>query len=437
LTPRLVLFVLVTCFSFLAAPAVGAPSMFGDSSWVAPTAAASGDLAGPTSAIPGPDHERLWERALRTPFRIAFVPLRLVARGMEMGVGTYGDRLMNPDPKPTAPGLSVGPEIDLGGVTEIGLGPAITWGGFPFDNAKLRASGTWSTIDRRRAQLSEAIADRRPIGFRLRATYDYKPNLKFYGIGSEARSADRSIFLLESTSGEGALLLGVSPLRQLRLVAGYSALSARGGYQGQPRLAEVFAPGSVPYEHAATREWLYGVTGDLAALDDDRDPTLGVHGRGEFRRATGLSERDPDFNQWLVEGRAYAPVFAKRRVIAIRAVYAGVDPTGATVTMPFYRLVESDGALRFAGYPAHRFRDRQLAIGRIEYRWEVWRHVRAIALYELDEVAPRASAFTARAARWSYGAGLRCGLSEDSAVRLEIAKSVEGLQAALVVGSGF
>lgn len=429
--------VLLTCCALLAAPGAKAVPAFGDSNWVAPTAAASGDLSGPTSVVPNPDHERLWERALRTPFRIAFVPLRLVARGMEEGVGIYGDRLMNREPKPVAKGLSLGPAIDLGGVTEVGVGPAITWVGFLRDDSKLRASGTWSTTDRRRARVSETVADRRPIGLRLRADYDYKPNLKFYGIGDGARSADRSIFLLENTSGEGALLLGASPLRQLRLVGGYSALSARGGYQGQPRLAEVFAPGSVPYEHAASREWLYGVTGDLAVLDDERDPTFGVHGRGEFRRATGVSDRDPDFNQWLVEGRAYAPVFSKRRVIAVRAVYAGVDPTGTTVTIPFYRLVESDGPLRFAGYPTHRFRDRQLAIGRLEYRWEVWRHVRAIALYELGAVAPQASAFTAHAARWSYGGGLRCGLSEDSSVRLEIAKSVEGLQAALVVGSGF
>jgi hypothetical protein len=356
---------------------------------------------------------------------------------MEAGVARYGDRLMNPEPKPTATGVSVGPEIDLGGVTEVGVGPAITWAGFPLDDSKLRASGTWSTIDRRRARLTGTIAERRSVGFRLRAIYDYKPNLRFYGIGNETPSADRSIFLLERTSGEGTLLFGASPLRQLRLVGGYSALSPSGGYQGSPRLGEVFAPGSVPYEHVATRVWLYGVTGDLAALDDGGDPTVGVHGRGEFRRATGVSDRDPDFNQWLVEGRAYAPVFAKRRVLAVRAVYAGVDPTGGTVMMPFYRLVESDGPLRFAGYPSHRFRDRQLVMGRIEYRWEVWRHVRAVALYELGEVAPQASAFTARAARWSYGGGLRCGLREEATLRLEVAKSVEGLQANLAIGGDF
>jgi surface antigen Omp85-like protein len=436
LAPRLILLVMVACGFFATARGASAEPVFGDSSWVAPTAFANGDSSGVRAESPRPDHERLWETALRTPFRIGFFPLRLVARGMEEGVGRYGDRLMNPKPKTPAKGWAIGPAIDVDGVTEVGAGPAITWAGTP-DESRLRLSGTWSTIDRRRVRLSGRIADRRPVGFRLRGDYDYKPNLRFYGIGNQSRSADRSIFLFENTGAEGALLLGASPVRQLRLVGGYSAMSARRGYQGQPRLDEVFAPGSLPYQHVATQEWLYGVTGDFAALDDGLDPTVGVHGRGEFRRATGVRDRDPDFNQWLVEGRAYAPLFAKRRVVAFRAAYAGVDPTGSTVTIPFYRLVQSDGPLRFAGYPSHRFQDRQLLLGRIEYRWEVWRHVRAVALYELGEVAPQASAFTARAARWSYGGGFRYGLTEESTARLEVAKSVEGIHAVLSIGSGF
>jgi hypothetical protein len=437
-SPCLVALALLSCSILFTARASGAEPRFGDSSWVAPTiVGAGGDPSTEGPRVARPDHERGWETALRTPFRIAFFPLRLVARGAEAGVGRYGDRVMNPRPKAAAKGLSAAAEIDVSGVSEVGAGPAITWAGFPSGDSKLRLSGSWSTTDRRRVRLSERIGDRRPVGLRLRGDYDYKPDLRFYGIGNETPSSNRSIFLLESTSGEAALLFGASPLRQLRLVGGYSAMGPRRGYRGTARLEDVFPPGSLPYQDRATQELLYGVTGDLAALDDGRDPTIGVHGRGELRRASGLRDRDPDFNQWLVEGRAYAPVFAKRRVIALRAVYAGVDPTGGTPTLPFYRLVQTDGPLRFAGYPSHRFRDRQLLLGRIEYRWEVWHRIRGTALYELGEVAPQASAFTARAARWGYGGGLRYGLTDEAALRFEVANSVEGIQATLTMRSGF
>ena len=52
-------------------------------------------------------------------------------------------------------------------------------------------------------------------------------------------------------------------------------------------------------------------------------------------------------------------------------------------------------------------------------------------------MAPDAKAFTARAARWSYGGGVRYGLSEDATFRFEVAKSVEGLLANLAVERGF
>lgn len=428
---------LLTCSLLFTTRASGAEPRFGDSSWVAPSVVADTDPSADGPRVARPDHPRLWESALRTPFRIAFLPVRLVARVAEEGVGHFGDQVMAPGAKRPASGVRVTPEIELGGVTDVGLGPAISWSGFPSGDSKLRLGGSWSTTDRRRARLVERIGDKQPISFRLRGDYDFKPNLKFYGIGNEAASADQSIFLLERTSGEGTLIFGTFPLRQLRLVGGYSAMSPRRGYKGRPALEDVFALGTLPYEHQATQELTYGVTGDLAMLDSGRDPTIGVHGRGELRRAAGLRDRDPDYNQWLVEGRAYAPVPTKNRVLALRMVCAGIDPTGGTTTIPFYRLVESDGLLRFAGYPSHRFRDRQLLLGRIEYRWEVWRHVRAVALYELGEVAPQASAFTARAARWSYGGGLRYGLSDESTFRLEVAKSIEGYQGSLTIQSGF
>jgi hypothetical protein len=61
----------------------------------------------------------------------------------------------------------------------------------------------------------------------------------------------------------------------------------------------------------------------------------------------------------------------------------------------------------------------------------------AVALYELGEVAPEAKAFTARAARWSYGGGVRYGVSEEETFRIEVAKSVEGLQTTLAIERGF
>ncbi len=246
-----------------------ADARFGDSTWVAPVAPGVGDSASDGPRVAPPDRERRWESALRAPFRVVFFPLRLVANGLEAGVGVLGPRYFDPKPnRPPTPGPALAPYITLGALNDIGVGPAFTWVGFPTADARFKLAGSWSAIDHRRVHLSETIGDRRPVGFRLRADYDRKPNRRYYGIGNETPKADLSYFLLESTSAEAALLLGGSPLRQLRIGGGYSSMGPRRGSHGTPLLEDVFAPASVPFEHRTTQELWYGVAADLAALDD-------------------------------------------------------------------------------------------------------------------------------------------------------------------------
>jgi outer membrane protein assembly factor BamA len=366
-------------------------------------------------------------------------PLRLTAIGLEAGAGHVGPRFFEPKVNgPPKRGPALAPYFTLGALNDIGVGPGITWVGFPTRDARLQLAGSWSAIDRRHVRFTETIGHRRPVGFRLRADYDYKPNRRYYGIGNETPDTSLSYFLLEQTNVEAALHLGASPLRRLRIIGGYSNMSPRRGSHGQPLLEDVFAPASAPFEHRTTRELWYGVTADLAALDDGRDPSRGAHGRVDLRHVAGLRSNDPDYYQWRLEGRAYLPVFAKRRVIAVRGVYAGVDPiNGTTTIMPFYRLAQSEGASRFAGYASERFRDRQLMLARIEYRWAILYRMSAVALYELGEVAPRTGSFSLSGAHSSYGGGLRLGLSDEATLRCEVANSVEGLHAALTLGGDF
>jgi hypothetical protein len=427
---------LLGCGVVCAAGSTRADARFGDSSWVAPALPADGDSTADGPRVGPPDRERGWETALRTPFRLAFLPLRLAAIGLEAGAGFVGPRYFEPKPaRPPRRGPALAPYFSLGGPNDIGVGPAVTWTG---PAATLRLAGAWSAIDRRRTLLRATVGERRPVGFRLRADYESKPNRRYYGVGNDTPESGLSYFLLEDTGVEAALLLGASPLRQLRIGGGYSGMSPGRRAHGAPLLADRSPAGSPPIGLWSTRELWYGLSADLGALDDGRDPSRGVHGRLELQRASGLRSGDPDYDQWRLEGRAYLPVFAKRRVIALRAVYAGVDPRGdAAPTLPFYRLEQSEGDSRFAGYASGRFRDRQLLLARIEYRWAVLFRMSALALCEMGEVAPRAGAFRLADAHAAWGGGLRLGLSDGAALRVEVAKSVEGLHATVALESDF
>ena len=437
---RALFILLIGQLLYFGTPSGAAAQRFGDSTWVAPGVLFDND----STAADGPrvaprDHERGWETALRTPFRVVFFPLRLVATGIETGVGHFGPRFLDPK-TPHAPkrGLSVGPSIAMGTGTDIRLGPAFTWKGIPTANTQLRATATLSLQDHRHVKFRQSLLSPRPVSVRVAADYDYKPTRRFYGIGNDALKTNLGYYLLESTIAEAALVFGSSPLRQVRAVLGYSSMSPRRGYNRSPLLEDVFPLSSVPYSRIGTDELLYGVTADLASLNDVRDPSSGAHGRIELRRVVGVRSIDPDYSQWWVEGRTYVPAFVKHRVLALRGVYTGVKPRGgATTALPFYRLPRSDGDTHFAGYNSGRFRDRQLILARAEYRWPIVRRLNALALFEMGEVAPNSSSFRLRSTHNSYGGGLRLGLSDESAFRLEMAQSVEGFHMVLELGSGF
>ena len=417
---------------------VHAGPRFGDSTWVAPAAMFDSAYTSDGPRVASPDQERAWETALRTPFRIVFFPLRLLGSGLEAAARYVGPRYLSGETKPPPePGPKVAPFVGLGAVNDIRFGAALTWVAFPIFNSNLRLAGSWSTFDGRTASFSQTIGERRPVGFRLGVDYDYKPNRRYYGIGNNTVATNLSYFLLSSTRAEASLLFGATPLQQLRLGGGYLRMSPGSGYHGEPLLEDTFTPASVPYQDQTTQALWYGVAGALAALDNARDPSLGIQGLLDVRKATGLEATDPDYYQWRLEGRAYAPLLAKRRVIAVRAVYAGVEPAAGTTTLPFYTLPDSRGLSRFAGYATDRFRDRQLMIARVEYRWPLLSRVNVLALYEVGEVAPTAGAFTLRDAHQSYGGGMRVGLSDESALRFELATSVEGLHAFVGLGSDF
>lgn len=412
---------------------------FGDTTWVAL------DPPDPAPPLPGPrvaepdQKEPGWETALRTPFRVVFFPMRLLARGMELGFKQFGDEFISPAP-PT-PGVKIGLGIYAGSTNDVAVGPKITFRDVIVPDSKLSLFGGWSITDHRRIALTGTVADRQPLSFRLRGRYDLKPNRRFYGIGNGTTESDLAYHRLEDISAEAGLLFGTSPIRQVRIVAGYSSMTSKRGWNGDPLLGDVFTPVEAPGYEESSREFLYGVTGDLALLNDEVRPSFGIHAKAELRRAMGLRQVDPEYDQWLFEGRGYLPVFAHRRVIAVRALWAGVRPHDDSPEIPFYRLANNQGLLKFAGYPGFRFHDQQLALARAEYRWELWNRrqwsLSALAFHEIGQVAPNSSAFTWDRRHKAYGGGFRLGLSDASNARLELAKADEGLHLTLHIGNTF
>ncbi len=406
---------------------------FGDSTWVAPSVGIEGDPEDPGPRVAPKDHERTWETVMRTPFRVAFFPLRLLARGIE-ATGPLAERFFPPGsmfahsgPKP---GLKFSPEL---------IGATVAAPVFAGPGSKASLTATWSTSDSRKLKFRSYVGDGvSDVGAGLEALYERKPNRTFYGIGNFSPS-DETYFLRRTELASVYAFVGRNHLRRVRATLGISDMDIGPGYNGAPgslRTADVFNPTTAPFLAQGTRLWWYGASADFAALDDSLAPSRGFDFRPDVKRYQSNDGTDVRYDQWRLEARGYLPVFAKRRVLMGKLVYEGVDRRGASSPIPYYRLPESSDRDRFAAYPSGRFRDLRLAVGRAEYRWEIERPISAFLLGELGEVAATASQLSLRAAHPSVGGGLRAKLGEEVG-RFEIAHGHEGLTFRIDLGADF
>ncbi len=414
---------------------------FGDSGWVAPLPPGTfdGDPTAPGPRVSDEVGEPVGETVLRTPFRILFLPLRLVARGAEAIAGVAGAGVVPRslhDQK--SPGLKIRPAVLYAGESDPAFGIRVVSVLDPAHQTQWSTAGSWSLRDSRKAQLAYrrgTVDDR--WGVLAITNYNYRPFRSYYGVGNSTSKADKSIYLDEVGVADVALRLGRVG-RSLQLLGGYDVTSARRGYNGSsPGVLEVFSPAEAPGIDDASQAFSYGLGGDLALVADRSDPTSGVHGRFEARKVNAQGGGDFNLWQFKLEARGYVPVASKRRVIALRALHHSVDPVRDDAVIPFYRLPEAAGLTNFAGFSSHRFVDRHLVLAHAEYRWLIADRLWALGLAEVGEVASSASRLRMSDVHESYGGGLRYALREGAVARLQVATGTDGFRAAVTLNGDF
>jgi len=425
-----------------AAPAYaeGNEPRFGDSTWVAPNVPPAGNPTEDGPRVAKPDHERTWETVLRTPFRVAFLPFRLLARGIEGGANFAETHFPLQDlgkPKGPPTSVSVSPEFAFAGNEGFGAGAAVKGPLFNPHN-QFKGDALWTMNDNRRVRLRTLFGQGSLLGVGAEGVYDYRPNRSFYGMGNDAGTR-RTIFLERENRADGWVSFGSDSTRRLRAIVGLSDVDIAPGYISRPRAVDVFSPSQVPFLTQGSRVKSYGLGGQFAALQKGGEPYAGMRLIGEARHVSSMGGgTNLRYESWRTEARGYVPVFSTRRVIALRGVYQGVDPDAGTDPIPFYRLPVSVKQNRFDAYSGERFRDKRLLLLQAEYRWLIWSsRLWAFALAQRGEVAPSTAAIRYAGMHESYGGGLRFHLSDAHAARLEVAKGSGGVNIDLELDTWF
>ena len=356
--------------------------------------------------------------------------------------------------------------IDLPEVNFYGLKPVLgglragagTTGGLRyelFDDRSGRTAHVEALASLRRYYGTNAVfgdEDARFVRY-LFARYWHMPEEAFYGIGPGAGDEEVSFRLNQSIAGG---LFGFSPLPGVLAGAQLSLTTSRfgPGHGDEPMLRERFAPDEVPgfgadVNHLRPSLWAEYDSRDLPyvkaygsrfAPTESRlrgislDATRGFYVAAELVPHFNLGGGPYDFTWLNVEAQQYFPIRHAFQVIALRQ-FVSVTQTGEDNQVPFYLMQTLGGSHTLRGYRSFRFRDRNAALLNAEYRWHVLPALDFALFLDAGQVFGEVKDFRFDKMKTSYGLGARLRSGDQVVLRLDLARSTEGVELIFKIGS--
>ena len=260
------------------------------------------------------------------------------------------------------------------------------------------------------------------------AVHHNYPELEFYGPGPDSRKTGRSNYRLEDTAVDGNLGIRLMPHLSLVASAGYVWNNVGPGTAKNLISTErEFEPAQAPgIDHQA--DFLrYGGFLQFDYRDRPGGPRRGGNYFVQFSRFEDRTRSLHHFDRIDVELQQYVPLFNERRVIALRAKTT-LTETQPGQSVPFYMQPILGGSESLRGYRPYRFRDNNLLLFNVEYRYEVFSGLDMALFADAGKVVPRRGLINFKNLESSVGFGMRFNVRNNVFMRLDVGFSQEGFQ---------
>ena len=260
-------------------------------------------------------------------------------------------------------------------------------------------------------------------------TYRNLPQEDFFGLGPKSRQQDRTNFRLEDTTYLGRL--GVRGWRKkLALGMHGGIIAANAGPGADPRFAStetVFHSRNTPGLELQPDYYQVGAFGQLDWRDEPGNPRGGGNYLVQWNTFGDRNKSQYSFRRYEAEVQQYLPFFNLRRVIAFRAKTSLTD-TSPGQAAPFYMQQTVGGSEDLRGFREFRFRDKNLMVYNLEYRWEVFSGLDMALFGDAGKVFPQRSDFNLEHLEGAYGLGFRFNQAKAVFLRIDIGRSREGMR---------
>lgn len=260
--------------------------------------------------------------------------------------------------------------------------------------------------------------------------------VSFYGIGAGTEQSDRTNYKFQQPYASA--LLTVFPTRRLFMLGGGAELSQWSQQPGEgssPSVETVYTPDTLPGLGAKpTYLHLQGKLG----LDWRTSP--GYSRRGGFYGVTFHDFADSGdafgFRRVDYEAIQHVPILREAWVISLRGlVSTAFDKDGQQI--PFFMLPSVGGGSSLRGFSSRRFRDRNSLLVQAEWRIMANRFLDAAFFYDAGKVAARTADLDLTHLKSDVGFGVRLHGPLATPLRVELAKSHEGLAFVFAMSPAF
>ncbi len=311
-----------------------------------------------------------------------------------------------------------------GGGFTLGVGHATYVSGYNYID--IRGSYTISGYKRAEAEfVAPRLFNRRghlsAIGGWREAT-----QVGFYGFGTNTSQDDRTNYLFRQPYANA--LLTLFPTRKVLMLRGgaeYMRWSQEPGEGNFPSVETEYTPATLPGLGA---EITYLHTQGTVGIDWRTSP--GYTRRGGFYGVTlhDYNDRDKDFGFQIVEYEAiqHIPLLREAWVLSFRARVQTSDEKGGQQT-PFFMVPGLGGGSTLRGFSTRRFTDQNSLLLQGEWRIMVNRYLDMAFFYDAGKVAARTKDLDLDRMKDDFGFGLRFHGPFFTPLRVELAKSREGL----------
>jgi outer membrane translocation and assembly module TamA len=165
---------------------------------------------------------------------------------------------------------------------------------------------------------------------------------------------------------------------------------------------------------------------DADSRDDPEDATLGGEFQADWTRYAGRGSSRTNFSQLRLGGTRFFAI-SDTRIVSFGGE-AVVSQVAEGHEVPFYLqpTLASFGPLR--GFGRYRFRDRDVLLVNLEYRWRAFRNLQMSAFADAGTVGPRMSALGLSSWKDGYGLGVRFRPYKDLICHFDVRVSSEGVR---------